>query len=190
MSQFAQTPCWSDNRWEACLAAGGGAKWRYQYCTDVSGIILYFRALQRHSGRNLIDPLLQDMVVIQRGIFHHIYHIGCAFNLHSINSIINNGLISGSQDLSRRQTVFFLPVDPMDQSRKDLDKMDLNAPRRAQYWHKAWKRSTSILILRKVWNSFRLDRTLSFITKHFQRIVFRELLGWKTGEVIYEKKFT
>ena len=41
-----------------------------------------------HSGRNLIDPSLQDNVVIQRGFFHHIYHIGCAFNLHSI---INSG---------------------------------------------------------------------------------------------------
>ena len=44
---------------------------RYQYCTDVSGIIVYFRALQGHSGRNLIDPSLQDNVVIQRGFFHH-----------------------------------------------------------------------------------------------------------------------
>ena len=54
--------------------------------------------------------------MIESGIFHHIYHIGCAFNLHSI---INNGLIPGGQDLSRRQTVFFLPVDPRDESHKD-----------------------------------------------------------------------
>ena len=105
--QFAQTPYWSDNRWKACLAAGGGggAKKRYQYCTDVSGIIVYLRALQGHLGRNLIDPLLQDNVVIQRGFFHHIYHIGCAFNLHSIT---NNGLIPGGQNSSKRHTVFFL----------------------------------------------------------------------------------
>ena len=36
----------------------------------------YLRALQAHSGHNLIDPTLQDNVLIQRGIFHHIYHIG------------------------------------------------------------------------------------------------------------------
>ena len=54
-SQFPQVPYWSDDRWKACLAAGGGAKRRNQYCTDVSGII-YLRALQGHSGRNLIDP--------------------------------------------------------------------------------------------------------------------------------------
>ena len=105
-NQFPQIPHWSDDRWKACLAAG--AKRRYQYCADASGIIVYFRALQGHSGRNLIDPSLQDNVVIQGGFFQHIYHIGCAFNLHSI---INNGLIPGGQNSSKRQTVFFLPVD-------------------------------------------------------------------------------
>ena len=52
-SQFPQIPHWSDDRWKACLAAGGGAKRRYQYSTDVSGIIVYFRALQGHSGTQL-----------------------------------------------------------------------------------------------------------------------------------------
>ena len=28
---------WSDDRWKACLSAGGGAYKRYQYCTDISG---------------------------------------------------------------------------------------------------------------------------------------------------------
>ena len=51
---------WSDDRWKACLAAGGGSKRRHQYCSDNSGTILYFRALQGHSGSNLIDPTLQD----------------------------------------------------------------------------------------------------------------------------------
>ena len=75
---------WSDDRWKSCLAAGGGSKRRYQYCSDNSGRILYLRALQGHSGNNLIDPTLQDNVVIGSGIFHFIYHVGCAFNLHSI----------------------------------------------------------------------------------------------------------
>ena len=68
-SQFPQIPHWCDNRWKACMAAGGGVKRRYQYCTDDSGIIVYLRALQRHSGRNLIDLSLQDNVVIQSGFF-------------------------------------------------------------------------------------------------------------------------
>ena len=54
--QFPQNRCWSDDRWKACLAAGGGSKRRYQYCSDISGTIVYLRALQGHSGRSLIDP--------------------------------------------------------------------------------------------------------------------------------------
>ena len=131
-NQFPQTQYWSDDRWKACLAAGGGAKRRYQYCTDHSGTIVYLRALQGHSGRSLIDPSSQDNVIIHDGLFHHIYHIGCAFNLHSI---IINGLILGGQDSSKRQTVFFLPIDPRDTGHQDPAKIDLNEPRRAQFLH-------------------------------------------------------
>ena len=81
--------------------------------------------------------MLQDNVIIQRGIFHYIYHIGCAFNLHSI---INNGLVPGGQNLSRRQTVIFLPTDPRDESHKDPEHIDFSVPRRARYLHSAWKR--------------------------------------------------
>ena len=48
-NQFSQISCWSDDRWKTCLAAGGGSKRRYQYCTAISGTILYLRALQGHS---------------------------------------------------------------------------------------------------------------------------------------------
>ena len=75
--------------------------------------------------------------MIGSGILHCIYHIGCAFNLHSI---INNGLIPRGQDLSRRQTVFFLPIDPKDKDHKDLEHIDFSVPRRARYVHSAWKR--------------------------------------------------
>ena len=116
---------WSDDRWKACLAAGGGSKRRYQYCSDNSGTILYLRALQGHSGNNLIDPTLQDNVLIGTGIFPYIYHVGCTFNLHSV---INNGLVPGGQNLSRRQTVFFLPVDPRDESHRDPERIDFSVP--------------------------------------------------------------
>ena len=86
-NQFPQVLYCSDDRWKVCLAAGGGAKRRYQYCTDISGTVVYLRALQGQSGRNLIDPSLQDNVIIHNGFFQHIYHFGCAFKLHSI---INN----------------------------------------------------------------------------------------------------
>ena len=106
----SQTQNWTEHRWKACLAAGGGSKRRYQYCSDNLGSIRYLRALQGHSGRNLIDLALQDNVLVGPGIFPHIYHVGTNFNLHST---INNGLVPGGQNLSRRQTVFFLLIQEM-----------------------------------------------------------------------------
>ena len=95
---------WSDDKWKKSMAGGGGNKTRYQYCTDSSGTILYLRALHGHSGCSLIDPSLQDSVVIPSDFFQYIYHVGCAIYLHSIT---NSGLLHGGQNLSNRQTVFF-----------------------------------------------------------------------------------
>ena len=128
-NHHSQIQNWSDDRWKACLAAGGGSKRRYQYCSDNLGTIIYLRALQGHTGRNLIDPLLQDNVIIQRGLFLHLPR-RMTFNLYSI---INNGLVPGGQNLSRRQTVFFLPVDPRDESHKDPEYIDFSVPRLARY---------------------------------------------------------
>ena len=128
---------WSDDRWIACLAAGGGSKRRYQYCSDYLGSIIYLRALQGHSGGNLIDLTLQDNVLIGPGIFPYIYHVGSNFNLYSI---ISNGLILGGQNLSRRQSVFFFPVDPRKEDHKDPEYIDYSVPRHARYLQNAWKR--------------------------------------------------
>ena len=114
--EFENSHHWSDEKWESSMAGGGGKKKRFLYCSDFSGTILHLRALQGHSGGNLIDPSLKDNVIIPDGFFKYIYHVGCAINLHSI---INSGLIPGRQILSNRQTVFFLPVDPMDKEHKD-----------------------------------------------------------------------
>ena len=109
-NHHSQIQVWSDDRWKACLAAGGGSKRRYQYCSD-SERILYLRALQGHSGNNLIDPTLQDNVEIGSGIFHDIYHIGCAFNLHSI---INNGLIPVKSSASTHTVEEFVLAEHRD----------------------------------------------------------------------------
>ena len=107
---------WSDNRWLACLAAGGGSKRRYQYCSDYLGSIIYLRALQGHFGDSIIDIALQDHVSIGLGVFLYIYHVGSNF---SISSILSNGLIFGGLKLSGRQSVFFLLVDPRDENHRD-----------------------------------------------------------------------
>ena len=80
------------------MGGGGGNKKIFQYCTDPSGQeIRYLRALQGHSGRNPIDPTLQDNVLIPDNFFECIYHIGCAVSLHSITNL---GLIAGGQNSS------------------------------------------------------------------------------------------
>ena len=191
-NQFPQSPHWSDGRWKACLAAGGGDKRRFQYCTDASGTIVYFRALQGHSGRNLIDPSLQDNVVIS-GFFQHIYHVGCAFNLHSI---ISSELIPGGKSSSKRQTVFFLPVDPVDKSHKDPNEIDLNVPRHERYLHNAWKRHQDAVYWVDI--NLAIKKGLTFYQTRSNAIILQGILPaycipkvvrLKTGEVSYEKAY-
>ena len=41
-NQFPQSIHWSDDRWKACWTAGGGARRKFQYCTDGSEAIDHF----------------------------------------------------------------------------------------------------------------------------------------------------
>ena len=75
-NHFVHSRHWSDEEWKSIMARGGGNKKRFQYCTDSSGEILYLRALQGHSGRNLFDPSLQDNVLIPDDFFKYINHAG------------------------------------------------------------------------------------------------------------------
>ena len=192
-NHHSQIHNWSDDRWKACLAAGGGSKRRYQYCSDNSGAILYLRALQGHSGNNLIDPMLQDNVVIGTGICPFIYHVGCTFNLHSN---INNGLVLGGQNLSRRQTVFFLPVDPRDESHKDLGYLDFSVPRPARYLHGAWKRHQDGVFWVDI--DLAIKEGLTFYQTRSNAIILQGTLPahcilkverLKTGEMLYERRY-
>ena len=61
-------------------------------------------------------------------------------------SIISNGLIPGGQNLSRRQSVFFLPVDPR-KDHKDPEYIDYSAPRLAWYLQNTWKRHQDTVFL-------------------------------------------
>ena len=184
---------WSDEKWKSSMAGGGGHKKRFQHCTDSSGMIIYFRALQGHSGRNLIDPSLQDNVIIQSNFFQYTYHVGCAINLHSI---INSGLTPGGQNLNNRQTVFFLPLDPMDKNHKDPDTIDLNKPRHAQYMHKEWKKHQNTVYWVDI--NLALRKGLKFYQTRSNAIILHETLPaycipkvvrMETGEVIFEKVY-
>ena len=65
-SQFESSPHWSIRTWLSYLHRGRGPKKRLQCCLDPysAETSSYFRALQGHSGGNLIDPALQDNVLL------------------------------------------------------------------------------------------------------------------------------
>ena len=132
-------------------------------------------------------------MIIQSGFFQHIYHIGCAFNLHSI---INNALIPEGQNSSKRQTTFFLPIDPRDKGHQDLAKIDFTVPRRAQYLHSAWKKRQDAVF----WVDLNLaiEKGLIFHQTRSNAIIFQgtlpaccipKVVKLKTGEVFYEKSY-
>ena len=130
--------------------------------------------------------------MIQREFFHHTYQIGCAFNLHSINS----ELILGGQNFSKRQTAFFLLVDPMDKSHEDPDDIDLNVPRHAQYLHSAWKKHQDAVYWVDI--DLAIRKGLTFYQNRSNAIILQETLPSycipqvvrvKIGEVTHEKVF-
>ena len=131
--------------------------------------------------------------MIPSKFFQNIYHVGCAFNLHSI---VSSGLIPRGQNLSNRQTIFFLPMDPMDKIHKDPDVIDLEAPRLAQYMHKAWKTHQNTVCWVDI--NFALKKGLKFYQTRSNAIILHETLPaycipkvvrMETGEVIYEKVY-
>ena len=181
---------WSDDKWKKSMARGGGNKKRYQHCTDSSGAILYLWPLQGHSGRSLIDPILQDNVLILDDFFEYIYHVGCAFNLHSI---ISSGLILGGRNLGNRQTVFFLLVDPMDKNLKGPEKIDLGTPLHAQYMHKAWKKHQNTVywvdINLAMKKGLKFYSNATILHETLPAYCVPKVVRMETGEVLYEKVY-
>ena len=139
---------------------------------------MYLRALQGHSGRNFIESFITGQCRDSGRFLQDIYHVGCANNLHSI---INSGLIPGGQNLSNRQTVFFLLV---------------NAPRHAQYMLQPWKKHQNTVY----WVDINLGQKkgLKFYQTRSNAIILHEtppaycipkVVRMETGEVIYEKVY-
>ena len=123
----------------------------------------------------------------------YIYHIGCGFNLHAFSS---SGLIPGGQSSSKRQTVFFFPVDLRDKSHNNLDEIDLNVPRHAQYLHNAWKRHQDAVYWVDI--DLEIEKGLKFYQTRSNAIILQEtfpaycipkVVRLKTGEVFNEKVY-
>ena len=121
------------------------------------------------------------------------HHIGCAFNVHSI---INNGLIPGGQDLSRRQTVFFLPIDPRDKDHKDPEYIDFSELRLARYVHSAWKKHQDAVFWVDI--NLAIRERLTFYQTRSNAIILQGTLPancivkverLKIGEVLYERPY-
>ena len=113
------------------------------------------------------------------------------FNLHSI---INNGLILGGQNSSKRQTVFFLPIDPRETGHQDPAQIDLNVPRRAQCLHSAWKKHQDAVFWVDI--NLAIQKGLTFYQTRSNAIILQgtlpayclvKVVRLKTGEVLYEK---
>ena len=118
---------------------GGGAKKRFQYCLNPNSSwhFLYFREIQGQSGGNIIDPELQDNVLLPEGFTEYIYKVG---NASEMNSIIRSWLNPGGRSLKRgRQSVFFTVTNPMeDDNGVGEIPCDLTKPRIAPYKN-TWK---------------------------------------------------
>ena len=166
----------------------GRARWQdaeatrtyFQYCTDSSRQeILFLRALQCHSGRNLIDPSLQDNVLILNNFFEYTCHIGCAINLHSI---IDSGLIPGGQKFEQKTDGILHVCGSYEQKKTEIRTLTWKhrglhgTIRKSGRNTKTWCiGSTSNLLKRKDLSSIKHDRTQSSFTTHSQHIVSRRL---------------
>ena len=105
-------------------------------------------------------------------------------------------IIPGARSSSKRQTVFFLPVDSVDESHKDPDVIDLSVPRHAQYLHNAWKKHQDAVF--RVDINLVIKKGLTFYQTRSNAIILQETLQahripkvvrMETGEVLYEKVF-
>ena len=114
------------------LMKSGRASWQEETRKDFTIVLIfsgentYLRALQGQTGRNLIDPALQKQC-LDSGRFFKSRRM-C--NQFYIPSSIQDWY-RFCQNLSKRQTVFFLSVNPMEKEHKDPEKIDLEAPRLA-----------------------------------------------------------
>ena len=105
-----------------------------------------------------------------------------------------NDISWGGQYWSKRQTVFFTSVDPMNKEHRDPDKIDLDAPRLAWYHQKKWKKHQNTVY----WVDIKLPQRKGFKfcqTRSNAIILYDKLPAFcipkaimmETGEIIYER---
>ena len=102
----------------------------------------------------------------------------------NFHPIINNGLIPGGQNSSKRQT---------DKDHNDLAQIDFSVPRRATYLHNAWKRHQHVVFWVDI--DLAIKEGLTFSQTRSNAIILQRILPaccipkvvrMKTGEVFYD----
>ena len=98
--------------------------------------------------------------------------------------------------MSRRQTVFFLPVDPRNEDHKDPEYIDYSAPRLARYLQNAWKRHQDTVFWVDI--DLGIREGLMFYQTRSNAIILQGTLPahcivkverLKNGEKLYEKQY-
>ena len=98
--------------------------------------------------------------------------------------------------MSRRQTVFFLPVDPRDESHKDPERIDFSVPRLARYLHSAWKRYQCAVFWVDI--ALAIKEGLTFYQTRSNAIILQGTVPahcisrverLKNGEMLYESRY-
>ena len=92
--------------------------------------------------------------------------------------------------------MFFLPVDPRDESHKDPEFFDFSVPRLARYLHSAWKRHQDAVFWVDI--DLAIREGLTFYQTRSNAIILQGTLPahcilkverLKTGEMLYERRY-
>ena len=120
--------------------------------------------------------------------------VSCARKFRLLGQKMSN--ILGGQDLSRRQTVFFLPIDPRDKNHEGSEHIEFSVPRRARYVHSAWKKHQDAVFWVDI--NLAIREGLTFYQTRSNAIIVQGTLPaycipkverLKTGEVLYERLY-
>ena len=88
---------------------------------------MYIRAIQGHTGENMIAPELMGHVAIPHNWKYFVFHRGCSFNT------------GGKESKEGRQTIFFTPLNAFGKIQmKKNPSDDLSIPRKV-HQHSNWK---------------------------------------------------
>ena len=127
---------WFDNKWKSSMA-GGRAAWQKGGGNKKKNsiVLILLEQVCTFEFFNVIQDEVSSILFYNtmswfRTVPKYICHVGCAINWFSM---INSGLIPGGQKLSKRQTVFCMFVDPLNQEHKDLYEIFFNALRLVLY---------------------------------------------------------